>query len=136
MVLGVGVDILLIDRIGRASVDLSDPFIRKTFTQAEREQAVKRDDPTQYFATRFAGKEAVYKSLGIDVSRGALCEIEILNDEKGAPSVILHGELLEIAKEKGISRVMISLSYDTDYAIAYATALANERMEINDKTYN
>ena len=122
MVVGVGTDILLIDRIRQASGSLSDAFIRKTFTQMEREQATERDEPTLYFATRFAGKEAVFKSLGTDGSKGALCQIEILSDEKGAPFVTLHDEMLEIAKEKSIVNVLISLSYDTDYAVAYAIA--------------
>lgn len=126
MVLGVGTDILLIDRIRRASFDMTDVFMRKTYTQKEREQALERDDPTLYFATRFSGKEAVFKTLGIG-SRGVLFnQIEILNDETGRPYVTLHDEIKKLARERNISDIQISLSYDTEYVTAFAVAQSDK----------
>lgn len=52
-----------------------------------------------------------------------LNEIEILSNEKGQPFVFLHGNAKRIAKEKEISQILISLSYEDDYAIAYAAAV-------------
>jgi fatty acid synthase subunit alpha len=59
------------------------------------------------------GKEAVFKSLGVK-SKGAAApmkDIEIINNECGAPTVHLHGDARAKAEEKGIKNVLISLSH-------------------------
>lgn len=122
MILGVGTDILKIDRIIHTNETFDDPFFSKTFTAKEREQALLRRDPSVYFATRFACKEAVFKSLGIDSEDVRLSDIEILGAENGQPMVSLTGHLQDLAKEKGIRGFCISLSYDTDYAVAFVVA--------------
>jgi phosphopantetheine--protein transferase-like protein len=121
MVLGVGTDILGIQRIRDILEDESDPFVLKVFTPGEREQAAENPDPVCYFATRFSGKEAVFKCFGIH-GNIRLSEIEILDGETGQPQVTLSGELSGIAAKKGVRNVQISLSYDTDYAVAFAVA--------------
>ncbi|WP_242987729.1 holo-ACP synthase [Anaerobacterium chartisolvens] len=120
MVLGIGTDILKIDRIRKSYTSNEDSFIKKTYTYKEQKQAVERSDPALYFATRYAGKEAVFKSLGIDGNIIKLNEIEILGTDTGQPKVTLLGKLKDIAAQKGVVNVYISLSYDTDYAVAYA----------------
>ncbi|MEZ3470867.1 MAG: holo-[acyl-carrier-protein] synthase, partial [Schaedlerella sp.] len=70
--------------------------------------------------------EAVFKALNIYGNEIRLNEIEILENENGQPTVILHGNALRLAEQKGISRILISLSYDTDYAVSYATALLGQ----------
>ena len=122
MVVGIGTDILLIDRIRQASLDMTDAFVIKTFTENEQAQAVKRNDTALFFATRFAGKEAVFKSLNTDGSVGSLKQIEILSDENDRPYVTLHGAFQELAQEKGIIDILISLSNDSAYVSAFAVA--------------
>ena len=122
MVLGIGTDILLIDRISQISYGMCDEFMQNTYTDRERKEAMTRDDPTLYFATRYAGKEAVLKSIGNDVSGTSFNHVEIINDAAGVPKVTLHDETLAAAKQRSISNILISLSNDTDYAIAYAIA--------------
>jgi phosphopantetheine--protein transferase-like protein len=120
--LGVGTDILNIQRIRNIFSDVSDPFFKATYTDAERDQALIRPDPVLYFATRFAGKEAVFKCLGIMPAGIRLNEIEILEAETGQPRVTLFGNLKQIAENKGIRDIQVSLSYETDFAIAFAVA--------------
>lgn len=122
MVIGVGSDILRLDRVEQDASQLPDgsPFLRSTYTAAERAAAAARPIPAHYLATRFAGKEAVFKALGTDSSYVKLNEIEILNDQNGQPQVTLYGRLKQIAEEKGVTNILLSLSYDTDYAIAFA----------------
>lgn len=81
-----------------------------------------RDDPDIYFATRFAAKEAVFKSIGIDGNTVRLDDIEISNNQYGAPEVRLTGELAAIAEKQGIKSIQISLSWDGEYAVAFAVA--------------
>ena len=120
MIHGIGTDILAVARMGDAASD--EVFVRKTFTEAERAEAAGRDNPNMYYCTRFSGKEAVFKALGMDPNRARLNEIEILADEFGAPHVTLHGRMADFAAGAGISCVHVSLSWETDYAVAFAVA--------------
>jgi holo-[acyl-carrier protein] synthase len=122
MILGIGIDILNIQRMRGVLETDSGSFVNKVFTVQEREQASDHPDPVAYFATRFAGKEAVFKCFGIDGSGIRLSEIEIRGAETEQPQVRLLGKFREIAEKKGVKDIQISLSYDTDYAVAFAIA--------------
>lgn len=122
MVKGIGTDILAIEKL-RPILEqhdyLDDSFIQRTYTKNEIELAENRPHPIYCYATRFAGKEAVFKAFGIQGNDIRLNEIEILADEREAPYVRLYGQAEKIAKEKEISQILISLSYEDCYAIAY-----------------
>lgn len=126
MLLGIGTDILKIHRIKSTTKDPEDPFMKKVYTPKEMEEASSRNNKDSYYATRFAGKEAVFKSLSLDSNHINLSEIEILNKENGEPYVTLYGNIAENARKNGVKYVLISLSYDTEYAIAYAAANGDE----------
>jgi len=117
---GVGVDQELI-----SSVPSHNPtFVSRNFTDAEITYCNAQPSPASSFAARWVGKEAVFKSLGVK-SRGAaapLKDIEILNDKDGVPTVVLHGEAQTKASERGILKVLISLSHSENVAIAFAQA--------------
>jgi fatty acid synthase subunit alpha len=108
-VAGVGVDQELI-----SAVPSHNPtFIERNFTAAEIAYCQAQPSSQSSFAARWAGKEAVFKSLGV-ASKGssaAMREIEILPDENGAPRVILHGDAKAAADSKDIKTVHISLSH-------------------------
>jgi phosphopantetheine--protein transferase-like protein len=126
MILGIGTDILDIERIRTALESGMDSFFQATYTDAERRQAGRRPDPAAYFATRFAGKEAVFKCLGIDSDRVRLNEIEILATATGQPQVTVTGHVKEIVMQKGIGNIQVSLSFETTYAVAFAVAQSQE----------
>ncbi|TFK33214.1 fatty acid synthase [Crucibulum laeve] len=117
---GVGVDQELI-----SAVPSHNPtFVSRNFTDAEIAYCRSQPSPPSSFAARWAGKEAVFKSLGVK-SKGAAAamkDIEILNDENGAPAVNLHGEAKAQAEQKGISKVLISLTHSETVAVAFAQA--------------
>jgi len=118
--IGIGVDQELI-----SSVPSHNPtFVARNFTDAEIAYCQAQPSPPSSFAARWVGKEAVFKSLGVK-SKGAsasLQDIEIVNDESGVPTVRLHGEAKQKAEEKGISKILISLSHSETVAIAFAQA--------------
>ena len=120
MIHGVGTDILERARFGDLAPD--DPFLRRSYTEAERAEAAAREDPVRWYCTRFAGKEAVFKALRMDPAGARLNEIEILSDGFGAPHVTLHGGMRAFALRAGITSVHLSLSWETDYAVAFAVA--------------
>ena len=119
MLLGVGADILRVERI-RSCLD-SEPFMKATFTEVEVDLARSRPDPGSYYAKLFAGKEAVFKCFGMPSdSLKSWLDIEIVDGEDGQPEVNVRGPLATVADSRGVWRVALSLSYDTDYAMAVA----------------
>ena len=97
-------------------------YQRQLYTPAEIELIESRPIRLYSYATRFSGKEAVFKALNLNGNAIRLNEIEILENENGQPQVTLHGKAEQFAKEKEITSVMISLSYDTDYACLLYTS--------------
>ena len=88
-------------------------FVNRNFTEAEINYCRSQPAPPASFAARWAGKEAVFKSLGVP-SKGAgaaMKEIEILPDDNGVPTVTLHGDAKLAAEMKGVGKVLISLSH-------------------------
>ena len=122
MILGIGTDILEIGKLNPHFLTGSDPFLRRTFSAGEIREAAGRRNLLYYYATRFAGKEAVFKAFRISPENIELSEIEILNDPNGAPYVTLYGEMKDRAERMGIKRIHISLSYEDKYAVAFAAA--------------
>ena len=131
MVLGVGTDILKMERItGLRSLD--DPFFRKTFTLREREEALTREHPARHFCTKFAVKEAVYKALKICGKHVSFAMIEVLNDENVAPFVVLHNEAEAAAEDLGVKSLEVSASYDGEYAVAMAVCTGMPTMRSSE----
>ena len=98
-----------------SSVPSHNPtFVARNFTPAEISYCNAQPSPPSSFAARWVGKEAVFKSLNVR-SKGAaaaMLDIEILpNAESGAPEVTLHGDAQKAAAEKGVDKVLISLSH-------------------------
>lgn len=108
-----------------SAVPSSNPtFVARNFTEAERLYCESQPSPASSFAARWAGKEAVFKSLGVS-SKGAAAsmqDIEIVNDVNGVPTVLLYGDAKLEAEKKGISKILISLSHSETVAIAFAQA--------------
>lgn len=117
MLAGIGTDIVEISRVKRA---IENPRFRaRVYTEAERSYCEGRGAAmAASFAARFAGKEAVLKAFGTGLREGSLQDIEILPDALGCPQVHLSGFFAELAREKGIERVAISLSHAREYATA------------------
>jgi holo-[acyl-carrier protein] synthase len=122
MTIGVGVDIIAISRMRAVLETSGQVFMDKVFTPWEQERAKTHPDTVAYAAMLFAAKEAIFKTFGIGWHFGVqMTEIEVQEGEYGEPIPVLTGRFAELAAERGVSRVLLSLSYDGDYAIAVAT---------------
>lgn len=118
MIVGVGCDIIEIERIARAIK--SESFIRRVFTVEEAAYCQRRgQQAAASFAARFAAKEAVLKALGTGLREGSLQEIAVDNDGLGKPLVQLSGHFAMLAKQLGVKNIQISLSHSRDFAVAY-----------------
>lgn len=118
MIVGVGCDIIKIERIARAIK--SESFIRRVFTAEEAAYCQRRGrQAAASFAARFAAKEAVLKALGTGLREGSLQEIAVDNDGLGKPLVQLSGHFAMLAKQLGVKNIQISLSHSREFAVAY-----------------
>lgn len=118
MIVGVGCDIIEIERIARAIK--SESFIRRVFTAEEAAYCQRRgQQAAASFAARFAAKEAVLKALGTGLREGSLQEIAVDNDGLGKPLVQLSGHFAMLAKQLGVKNIQISLSHSREFATAY-----------------
>lgn len=123
--MGIGTDILLISRMEKILGDAEalEIFLKRNFTQKEILLINSVPRPSRRYAGHFAGKEAVFKSLDLDSNISySFCEIEILYNQNGVPQVFFHGDIRRIVEKKGIQSVMLSLSYDGEYALAFASS--------------
>ena len=119
--IAVGTDILKFERIDSVLERLGDRFVERILTPEEREEYTASSRPVNLLAKRFAAKEAVAKSLGTGIGRGVSWQdIRISHDDNGAPLVTLTGGALDVAREKGGSRVALSLADEVDCVIAFA----------------
>ena len=84
-------------------------------------------DSAAYLAMTFAGKEAIFKCFGIGWETGVkLREIEIRDGDFGEPDPILSGKFAGLASERGVAKALLSLSYDTEYAVGTANLIGSE----------
>jgi len=120
MILGVGVDIVEVERIRSAveHVRTGERFRERVFTADEIAYCTRRRNAPESFAARFAAKEAVMKALG---RAFGWREIEVVRDD-GPPEVRLHGRAAARAESVGIRRIHLSLSHSDRLAIAYVVA--------------
>lgn len=119
MIVGIGVDIVEVGRIRRAIARHGGRFIGRIFTEQEADYCRRCGRPEQRFATRFAAKEAALKALGVGWAQGLqFLEVEVRNDERGAPSVYFSGKARRLAEELGARRVHVSMTHHRHFAVA------------------
>ena len=121
MIIGLGTDIVEIERI-RSMIDRhGDSFLQRCFTPDEIAYADKHRDAAVRFAGRWAAKEAVVKVLGTGFVKGiTFHDIEVLPLHTGQPRIQLSGEAGTIADSMGIKTVLITISHAQMYATATA----------------
>jgi len=116
--IGVGVDIIEIERVGQAIERSGDRFVRRVFSEAEAGYARSRREPARHLAARFAAKESVIKALRVPSGLGWLWrDIEVIRSD-GPPSIRLSGRALERASELGVASCHLSMSHSGTHAVA------------------
>ena len=116
----VGVDIIEIARIRRTLADFGERFLRRVYTERERERFGSRDSE---LAARFAAKEATSKALGTGIRGIRWREMEVLSNRRGKPVLILHGSAAERAATLGLIAFDVSLTHSRTEAMAFVVAL-------------
>lgn len=125
MIIGIGTDIIEIDRIQKA-LERNANFIDKIFTKNEIEYLKKRNLRPEFVAGKFAAKEAVAKALGTGFRGFDFKDIETDKNTLGKPLVFLKGNAKKMAKKWTNYKIHLTISHSRDYATAYAV------LEVND----
>lgn len=121
MILGTGIDLCEVSRMGAKVRAPADEFVDQVFLPGEIAYCGAKRHPAEHFAARFAAKEAVVKALAGANGGGSFWQdIEIMNESDGRPVVRLHGRAKEMADALGVRRVFVSLTHTRDIAAATA----------------
>lgn len=115
MILGIGTDIIQIERVEKAIQRKG--FLERTYTAAEQQLIAKR---SVCAAGNFAVKESVAKAFGTGFSCISPLDIEVLRQENGCPYVKLYGAAARLFEEQNGARLHVSISNEKEYAVAYA----------------
>ena len=114
MILGIGTDIIELERIKETIEKWDTQFIKKVFTEKEIEYCKNKSNPIPHFAARFAAKEAFYKALPKNRDYPlSWQDIEITN-KYGRPIIKFYSDREE---HKNIT-IHLSLSHTNNSAIA------------------
>lgn len=123
--IAVGTDILEFQRIAAVVGRLGERFVQRVLRPEEQAEYAQASQPLRLLAKRFAAKEAVAKALGTGIGRGVSWQdIHILHDGNGAPLVALSGGALKVATERGGAEVLVSISDERNYVVAFAALVA------------
>ena len=120
MIIGIGTDIVEVDRINRLVAKYGQRFLDRIFTAVEQDVCLGAANQGQRLAARFAAKESVMKALGTGWARGIrFKDIEIPSSEKQRPQVQLRGAAAERARELGGTTWHLSLTHVDRFAVAF-----------------
>lgn len=123
-ILGMGIDIVEIERIDTMFQRHGDRFSARVFTDEERAYCSGQRTASRCYAARFAAKEAISKAFGTGIgAEVGWLDLIIERDERGKPSVRLRDAAKATADQLGIREILISLSHSDHYAVAQAIAL-------------
>lgn len=122
MVLGIGNDIVEIERIRKSFENHGYRLLTRLFTIKEQDYCLKHNDPIPHLAGRFSAKEAIVKAFGTGIGEHiSWLDMEILNDERGRPSVFFSDSLNQ---KMNNPKVLISISHCQLYVTATALWLS------------
>ena len=132
MIIGLGTDLVRLDRIENLIESYGQQFLDRTFTKLEQERSESKKNRIASYATRFAAKEACAKAMGTGIGESVrFKDIEVQNLPSGQPTLILSGPGLQTLLgliPPGFTPV-IHLSLSDEDPLAMATVLIEARLK-------
>jgi holo-[acyl-carrier protein] synthase len=120
MIIGIGVDIVEVERVERLLDRHGERFLRRVFTEAEGTYAARSVRAAERLAGRFAVKEAVLKALGTGKSQGIFWrDVETVPGPLGKPVVKLHGAARTYMEKLRGDTVHVTIAHDGGRAVAF-----------------
>lgn len=122
MIVGIGTDIVSVGRIRGVLDRHGVRFVERILAPTEWEDYRGAAAPAQFLAKRFAAKEAAAKALGTGFRCGLVKrDIGVSHDSLGRPLLSFSGRAAELCAERGVASSWLSISDETDYAVAFVT---------------
>jgi holo-[acyl-carrier protein] synthase len=122
MILGIGTDLAKTSLFKTELKKEISPFLASVFTKSELEQNSSFVPQEERLAGKFAAKESFIKAMGLIVPKGTfslvLTEIEVKTGSGGQPFFLLSGNSKKALDLQGKTKIWLSISHETDYAIA------------------
>ena len=123
LVIGIGTDLIEIERIAHSVERFGDAFLRRIYTPGEIAYCQRKKNAAESLAARFAAKEAGAKALGTGISRGVSWrEFEVRRLPGQRPELHLSGRAEAVAEGLGIRRMSLSLAHSRGLSIAVVVA--------------
>lgn len=116
---GIGTDMVSISRIERLWQTYGNKFAQRILSAKELALLEHKKEVVSFLAKRFAAKEAITKALGTGIGQVSFHDISVLNYPSGAPYVDYSPKTQAWLSSQQISTTHISLSDETDYALAF-----------------
>lgn len=134
IIIGIGIDIISIDRISRTLDRFGDRFIQRIFTETEQSRSERRANRAPSYARRFAAKEACSKALGTGFRQGVFWrDMGVSNLKSGKPTMVLtNGALarLERLTPTGMAaQIDVSLTDEPPWAQAFVIISAVQAVD-------
>lgn len=118
-VLGIGLDLVEVQRIADSLEKHGERFLKRVFTQEEVAYAMGNKTPAVHLAARFAAKEAVSKAFGTGIGKYlGWTDVEVCRFPHGEPFVRMHGKGEQLCVERGVRRVLVTLTHTKSHAAA------------------
>ena len=118
-VVGIGVDLVECARIERSLERFGQKFLHRVFTDGEIAYSTSMKFPARHLAARFAAKEAVSKAFGTGIGKAmGWKDIDVRKKPSGEPFLVFSGGAEKLAKERGVSNALITLSHSDQHAVA------------------
>jgi len=122
------VDLVHVPDVAEAVQDFGDRYLHRVFTPSEVAACSATDGVRgSSLAARFAAKEATLKLLRVADLEAPWRDVEVVTDAGGWPTLRLHGRVRQLADERGLHDLDLSMSHDSGYAVAMVTALQTAR---------
>jgi holo-[acyl-carrier protein] synthase len=119
MIVGTGIDIAEVPRIGEAMERFGQRFLDRIFTAGEQRYCDSKANRVERYAARFAAKEAAMKALGTGWNHGVRWrDCEVVRLPGGRPTISFHGKAGEVAAKLGVKNAALSISHTQEQAIA------------------
>src|SRR5271154_3859643 len=112
MILGIGIDIIEVNRIQASYEKFGERFVRRILLEGEIAYCLTHKNPAPFIAARFAAKEAISKAFGTGIgAQLGWQDMEIRRKESGEPFVVLYAKGKALFAIRGAGQLQVSLSH-------------------------
>ncbi len=109
MIIGIGIDLVEIERIKKSSIENLTKRILTENEMSIYQSFQNNERKFQFLAGRFSAKEAYSKALGTGIGKIGFKDIEVLNDKLGKPYINLNSQY----------KIHLSITHTTNYASSF-----------------